>query len=159
MSTKCYRESLNVTHRRLISAFRPPAPDMDSTRTEVRSPKEANAPASHGSSAQTPARSETPSRLLVAPRDILQALIKRRDELPHKKRASELSLDLCAACFHPYPTGCPTTPTSYGTDGHPQDVCPLNHVVYGFGGRFWVSQGCRGYPFTSTVATPIFAFW
>ena len=34
----------------------------------------------------------------------------------------------------------------------------INHVVYGFGGRFWVSQGCRGYPFTSPVATPIFAF-
>ena len=72
-----YLEFLNVTHRRLISAFRPPAPDMDSTRTEARSPKGARASASHGSSAQTPARPETSARLLLAARDIAQVVLNR----------------------------------------------------------------------------------
>ncbi len=40
-------------------------------------------------------------------------------------------------------------PTSYTGVG-------IKGAVYGFGGRFSVSQGCRGYPFTRVVATPIF---
>ena len=95
-----YLEFLNVTHRRLISAFRPPAPDMDSTRTEARSPKGARASASHGSSAQTPARSETSARLLLAARDIPQVVLNRGGAflLKEQRRAQQARLQRCRRC-------------------------------------------------------------
>jgi hypothetical protein len=66
-----YRESWNVTRKRLISAFRPPAPDMDSTSTEDNVPTEANAAGNHGNCAQTS------SRLLLALSGILMTIVQR----------------------------------------------------------------------------------
>ena len=65
-----HRESLNMMRKRLISAFKPPAPAMDSTSTEDNSPIGAMASASQGSSVHISARLETPAMLLLALNDI-----------------------------------------------------------------------------------------
>jgi hypothetical protein len=60
-----------MTHKRLISAFKQPAPDIDSMSTAESSPNGASASASHGNSAQTSERLETLARLLTALSEIL----------------------------------------------------------------------------------------